>query len=123
MGAQLERGQSFQERYEALFRVSRALCKYRNPKELFRVLADKLRSAVEFNYVAVFLSDETSNKLHISLLETIKGPGFAIPEDFTVEETITWWVYHHQVPVVVSLRDQETRFPRVMEISEKISNS
>jgi PAS domain S-box-containing protein len=108
--------QSFLARYEALFRVSRAICVYREPKELFRVLANELRQVVNFNFIAIFLYDEASNKLHNPLLESIKGPRFTIPADFPVEETITWWVYQHQEPIVIRKRETETRFPRMMEV-------
>ena len=107
---------SFLARHEAVFRVSRAICVYRDPKELFRVLARELRQVVNFNYIAVFLYDEESNKLHTAVLESIKGPRFAIPADFPVEETITWWVYQHQEAVVIRNRETETRFPRMMEV-------
>ena len=68
------------------------------------------------DYVALFLYDEAANKIQNPLLETIQGPGIVIPGDFPPEETITWWVYQRQEPLVVSSRDDETRFPRMMEI-------
>lgn len=71
---------------------------------------------MNFDYVALFLYDEAANKLQDPLLETIQGPGIVIPSDFPPEETITWWVYQHQKPVLVSSRDEETQFPRMMEI-------
>ena len=108
--------ESFLARYEALLRVSRAIGSYRDPKELFRVLADELRRAVDFSFIAVFLYDEESNTVRSPLLATVNGPGFAIPSDFPAEETITWWVYRHQKPVVITSRDQDNRFPRMMEV-------
>lgn len=95
-GPQPEVEQSFQVRYEALFRVSRTISVYRDPKHLFRVLADELRLVVDSNYVAVFLYEPASNKVHNVVLETMSGPRIAIPTEFPAEETITWWVYHHQ---------------------------
>jgi formate hydrogenlyase transcriptional activator len=121
MASQAESGQSFHARYEALLRISQALCEYRHPKELFRVLADELRRVVPFNYVAVYLYDQASHRIYNPLLETLKGPRFAIPTGFPVAETITWWVYQHQTPVVVSSRDTETRFARMMEIFKQYS--
>jgi formate hydrogenlyase transcriptional activator len=103
-------------RHEALIRVSRAINVHRDPKELFRVLASELQSVVNFDYVALFLYDETTNKIQNPVLETTTVPEFVIPSDFPAEETITWWVYHHQSPVLVSSSDDETRFPRMMEI-------
>jgi PAS domain S-box-containing protein len=114
--SQSEDGTSLPARYEALSRVSRAICAYRDPAKLFHVLADELRRAVNFDFVAVFLYDQASHKIRNPVLETVHGPGFAIPADFPPEETITWWVYQHQAPMVIPSRDQETRFPLMMEV-------
>jgi PAS domain S-box-containing protein len=114
-------GQSLPARLEALFRVSHAISFYRNPKELFRVLAKELRRVVAFDFVAIFLYDPEKNKVSTALLETVQGPEFVIPSDFPAEETITWWVYHHQQPVVISSRDAESRFPRMMKLYEDYS--
>jgi PAS domain S-box-containing protein len=101
--------------FDALSRVSRAIGAYREPKELFRALANELRHAANFDFVALFLYDEASGTISNPVLETIDGPGFAIPDGFPARETITWWVYHNQAPVVIASREQETRFPRMME--------
>jgi len=108
--------QSLLARQEALFRVSRAIGVYRDPKELFRVLANELRKVVGFDFLALFLYNEAANKVHNAVLETLGGPTFGIPSDFPAEETITWWVYHHQEPVLISSREQEPRFARMMEL-------
>jgi PAS domain S-box-containing protein len=104
-------------RYETLFQVSRAIIAHRNSREFSRVLATELRQVVQFDFMGVFLYDESSNALEIPVMEVIDGPGFALPPGFPVDETITWWIYHHQQPVVVSLRD--TRFSRVRELLSK----
>jgi PAS domain S-box-containing protein len=108
--------ESLPARLEALFRVSRAISVYRNPKELFRVLARELRQVVGFDFVAIFLYDPEKNKVRTALLETVLGPEFIIPDDFPAEETITWWIYNHQQPVVISSRDAESRFPQMMNL-------
>ena len=87
--AQPELQQSLLARHEALFRVSRAINVYRDPKELFKVLAIELRHIVDFDFIRVSLYDEAANKLHNVVLETLAGPGFGIPVDFPAEETIT----------------------------------
>ena len=115
-GPQRRLEQSLLARHEALIQVSRAISIHRDPKELFGVLASELRGVVNFDYVALFLYDEAANKIQNPVLETIQGPGIVIPSDFPPEETITWWVYEHQEPLLVSSRDDETRFPRMMEI-------
>ena len=108
-------------RQEALFRVSQAIGVYRDPKELFRVLAKELRQVVAFDFIAIFLYDPDKNKVQTALLETMRGSEFVIPPDFPAEETITWWVYHHQQPVVIASRDAESRFPRMMKLYEDFS--
>jgi PAS domain S-box-containing protein len=108
--------QSLPARLEALFRVSQAIGVHRNPKELFRVLARELHQVVAFDFVAIFLYDADKNKVRTALLETVEGPDFNIPDDFPAEETITWWIYNHQQPVVISSRDSEVRFPHMMKL-------
>ena len=115
-GFQFGEEPSFLARYEALIRVSQVIGAHRDPKELFRILADELARAVRFNFIGLFLYDESSNKVHNPVLETVNGLGFAIPNDFPAEDTITWWVYHHQKPVVIPSRDGERRFPRMMDV-------
>jgi formate hydrogenlyase transcriptional activator len=107
---------SLAERYEALFRVARAVGVYRDPKELFRVLANELRSAVDFDFMALFLYDEATNTFENPVLETINGQGIVVPPDFPPEDTITWWIYHNQQPVVIASPDEETRYPRMMDV-------
>ena len=92
---------------------------HRDPKELFRVLAGELSQAADFDFIGLFRYDEASNTLQNPILHTNKVLGFAIPADFPPEETITWRVYHQQQPIVVASRDEETRFPRLMEIYKK----
>jgi PAS domain S-box-containing protein len=111
--------QSPPARLEALFRVSQAIGVYRNPKELFSVLAKELRQVVAFDFVAIFLYDADKNKVRTALLETVEGPDFVIPEDFPAEETITWWIYNHQQPVVISSRESESRFLQMMKLYEQ----
>jgi PAS domain S-box-containing protein len=108
--------QSLTARYEALSRASRAISAHRDPAELFRVLASELRSAVNFDFVALYLYDPASHQIRNPVLEAVSGPGFAIPVDFPAEATVTWWVYHNQQPVVIPSRDEETRFPLMMQI-------
>jgi PAS domain S-box-containing protein len=114
--SQLDAEKSLLARHEALFRVSRAINVYRDPRELFKVLANELRHVVDFDFVALFLYDPETNTIQNPVLETLQGPGFLIPPDFPAEETITWWVFHRQEPVLISSREKEVRFPKMMEL-------
>ncbi len=111
--------QSLLARYEALFRVSRAINVYRDPRGLFRILADELRHVVDFDFVGLFLYDEVANKVQNAALDTMEGPGFGSPSDFPAEETITWWVYYHQEPVLIASLDKEQQFPKMMELYKR----
>jgi PAS domain S-box-containing protein len=114
--AQLVSENSLPRRYEALFHVARAVAAYRDPKELFRVLARELQKAVDFDFMGLFLYDEAAHKFENPVLQTVHGRGVVIPPDFPPENTITWWVYHHQQPVIIPCREKETRFPQMMDI-------
>ena len=110
---------SLATRYEALLRASRAISAYREPVALFRALAGELRNAVKFDYLGLILYDESLNKIEMPVLHVVHGPGVEIPADLRPEESITWWVYHHQQPVVISDAPKERRFPRIMEIYKR----
>jgi PAS domain S-box-containing protein len=107
---------SLAHRYEALLSVSRTINSYRDPAELFRALANELQNVVRFDFLGLLLYDEQNNKVQMPVLEVVKGRGVDVPADLRAEDTIAWWVYHHQEPVVISCAGKETRFPRMMEI-------
>ena len=110
---------SVSERHEILFRVLQTIHLYRDPKELFRVLAGELRRLVEFDFLALFLYDATANKIQNAIFESPEGSKFVIPADFPPQETITWQVYQNQEPVLITSRDAEQRFPRMMELYKR----
>jgi len=107
---------SLANRYEALLSVSRTIHSYRDPAKLFRALANELKNAVRFDFIGLLLYDEPSNKVEMPVLEVVNGRGVDIRTDLRAEDTIAWWVYHHQKPVVISNAAEETRFPRMIEI-------
>ena len=73
---------SIQDRYEALFRVSRTISAHRDPEELFRVLAAELRGVVEFDAMYCTHYDPTEGVSAFCMIETPSGrlptPDFAI---------------------------------------------
>jgi PAS domain S-box-containing protein len=117
--AATEQLNSIAGRYEALLRVSRAIGAYREPGALFRALANELRNAVQFDYIALVLYHESLNRIEMPVLEVVNGRALVLPEDLPAEDTITWWVYHHQTPAVIPCSAKETRFPRMMEIFKR----
>jgi PAS domain S-box-containing protein len=106
-------------RYQALLRASRAISAYREPAGLFRALAGELQDVVRFDYLGLVLYDESQNKIEMPVFEVVNGPGVTIPTDLPAEDTLTWWVYHNQKPVVISHASDEPRFPRMMQIYKR----
>jgi len=102
------------ERYEALLRVSQTLISIRSSEELFRILARELRAVVNFYVMGLGIYDE---KAHEVRLTSYGEPGdpLQVPK-VAAEETFTWWVYQHQLPLIIPSLDAETRFPAVAEM-------
>ena len=107
-------GTAATERYEALFRVSQTLISIRSSEELFRLLARELRAVVNFYVMGVGIYDENAHQIHLTSYGE-PGVPLQVPQ-FTPEETFTWWVYHHQQPLMIPSLDSETRFPAVAEM-------
>jgi len=107
-------GKAATERYEALFRVSQTLISIRSSEELFRLLARELRAVVNFYVMGVGIYDENAHQMHLTSYGE-PGVPLRVPQ-FTPEETFTWWVYHHQQPLIIPSLDSETRFLAVAEM-------
>ena len=101
-------------RYEALLRVLHMLTPQHDPTALFRVLATELHHVVTFDGISLALYDEAVHKLYFDALEIGHQPGVVPLSDLPREETMTWWVYQHQQPLVIPYVDTETRFPHLM---------
>ena len=102
------------DRHRALFRVSETLIAGRDPKELLAVLARELREVVEFDYLGLSVYDE---KRHQFSLRTFDERGTPIlPPKIAPEDTVTWWVYQQQHPLVIPFVDRDTRFPVASEL-------
>jgi PAS domain S-box-containing protein len=106
----------FASRYEAFLRVSRTINSYREPAALFRALAQELQNVVKFDFLGLVLYDEAHNEVLMPVLEVVNGPEVIVPPDLRPEDTIAWWVYKNQKPVVISCAQKETRFLPMMEV-------
>jgi formate hydrogenlyase transcriptional activator len=114
--ASLEAESPIRVRYEALFRVSRTIGAHRDPAELFESLARDLRGVIEFDVLYCTQYDPAAEKPCFCVLET---PVRRLPPpDFEAKETLTAWVYQHQMPLVIPFLERETRFPRVTALLE-----
>jgi formate hydrogenlyase transcriptional activator len=106
-------------RYEALLRVLHMLTAQRDPTALFRVLESELRHVVTFESLSIVIYDEALRKVHFYMLEIVNQPDSALPADLAPEETMSWWVYQHQQPLVIPCVDTETRCPRMMALLQQ----
>jgi formate hydrogenlyase transcriptional activator len=100
-------------RYESLIRLAEAIRTHKGPQDLFHLLVRELGSVVRFDAIAQF--DESLNKVHWHLGELCNKEA-KLSRELPKEETIVWWVQHHQEPVVIPSVQRETRFPAMMAI-------
>src|SRR5947207_369394 len=84
-------------RYEALFRVSQAIGKQRDPKGLFCVLARELRHVIRFDGIGVGQYDEAAKRVQWHVSERCSQP-FA-PQEHPGQESLACWVYQNQKPI------------------------
>jgi GAF domain-containing protein len=69
---------------------------------------------VAWDGIGLALYDATGRKLYFRAMEIEPQPGVVPLSDVPLEETMTWWVYQHQQPLVIPAVDTETRFPQLM---------
>ncbi len=101
-------------RYEALLRLLQLLITQRDPTALFRTLASELRHVVSFDGISLVVYDEAVRTVRFSMLEIVNPSEEVPPSEVPLEETLSWWVYQHQRPLVIPCVETETRFPRLM---------
>ncbi len=97
-------------RYEALFRISDGLRVYRDIKELFRVLPLQLHPVLDFDYMSVFLNNESSNGASWYVLDCDDEPSLTPSTDVPFEQAHISWAFEHQQPAVISKLNPEVRF-------------
>jgi len=113
------RGEGLDSRYEALARITELIRSHSEEKVLFQTFASDLHQVVPFDFVSQF--DSVANWVHWHFLEpydsALEARGVRnIPK----EESVVWWVYQNQQPVVIPFIDRETRFPLVVERFSKL---
>src|SRR5882762_6085338 len=115
MSAKVETASStpLTERYEALLRVSQTLMSNRSPEELLSVLARELREVVNFHCLGVCIYDEKAPEANVKVFDE-SGTPLQVPK-IAPEESLTWWVYQHQQPLIVLSSEAATRFPAEAE--------
>src|SRR5574341_538185 len=108
------------DRLRLLLEVSESIASQRDLTALFRDLARRLPAVVRFEFIALILYDHERKVMKTHTLGTSDGesipPGFELP----MEESAGGWVLTNQRPLVVPCLTQETRFPKVHALLEKI---
>src|SRR5260370_23102115 len=107
-------GKPLSRRYEALLRASQTLMSNHCSEELFSLFAKELRQVVNFYFLAVAIYDERKHEVCVKTFVLTDAP-MPVPE-LPREETLTWWVFQHQEPLVIPSLEAETRFPAVADV-------
>jgi formate hydrogenlyase transcriptional activator len=101
-------------RYQALTRLAELIRSHSEVKVLFQICASELHQVVAFD--ALSWLDPAANWVQWHFLEPYDSAIEALAVRNTPrEETIAWWVYQNQQPVVIPFIDRETSFPHVVE--------
>ena len=103
------------ERYEALLRISESLSVCREPEELSRVLTERLRELIRFDYLDLLVFKENSNQIEWHLI----GAGQLPYPDVPIEETSSWHIYQTQEPMYIADWSSDVRFPGFRRLAEK----
>jgi formate hydrogenlyase transcriptional activator len=108
------RGENLASRYEALTRIAELIRSHSDERILFQTCASELHQVVAFDGLSWL--DPATNWVQWHFVESYDG---AIEElavrSIPKEETVAWWVYQNQRPVVVPFIERETGFRPVVE--------
>jgi formate hydrogenlyase transcriptional activator len=106
--------------HQSLLDVSQAILQHRDLDGLFRDLAVRLRSIVPFDFISLVFYDAASNTMRLHILESASEVEPHVPEmEITADESPSGWVYLHQEPLVIPDVNEETRWPKIMEVLKR----
>ena len=101
-------------RYETLIRLAELIRSHPEEKDLFQTCAHELNQVVALDGMSQF--DSAANFVQWHFLEPYDSEFEALAlKALPREETVAWWVYRHQEPLVIQSVRRETRFPQVVE--------
>ncbi len=103
-------------RYEALLQVSEAISLHRDLSVLLHDLAQRLHAVVDFDFIKLVLHDDVKAVMRLHILETRHGGANTTEIECSIDESPGGMAWKIQQPVLVQHLDQETRFPKVMEL-------
>jgi formate hydrogenlyase transcriptional activator len=103
--------------HQSLLDVSQAILQHRDLAGLFRDLAVRLRAIVPFDFLNLVLYDAARNTMRLHILESTGEFEPHVPEmEFPPEDSPSGWVYAHQEPLTIADVNQETRWPKIMDV-------
>jgi formate hydrogenlyase transcriptional activator len=105
--------------YRILLEVAEAIASYRDLRELFHVLAERLHLVVEFDYLNLILHDPKRNVMRLHILETSRPTQVEAGLEIPIEWSAAGLVFETQEPLVIPDIEKEDRFPRVREIMQR----
>jgi formate hydrogenlyase transcriptional activator len=101
------------ERYEAVLRISEALSTCQEPEEFTRIVADEIKTFLEFDHLDVAVFRENSNEI-----EWLAGDKGLLPiPEVPVEELTIWEVLKSQEPLYIPDWETDQRFPRLKQLA------
>lgn len=102
--------------YQALLAVSASINSHRDLSELFHDLSQRLGHVLQFDYLSLQLHDSERNVMRRHVLErSVPVKEFA-GDDLPDAELLSGWVWQNQKPIIIGDLEQETRFPRSVQI-------
>ncbi len=106
-------------RYEALIRLAEVIRSHPEEAAVFQTLASELHDVVELDGFCQF--DGAANWVQWHFDGPYQG-GLEVRrlEPVPKEETVAWWVYQNQQPIVVRLSSPDNRFPRMRDWLAKL---
>ena len=113
--AEGDHGQREALRYRTLRQIADAMVVHREPRDLFRELASRLKKALSFNFINFVLHDPTTNAMHLHGWETSTGTRALRAVRWTIEDTTAGWVWQRQRPLLIPDVQAEGRFPKALE--------
>jgi len=101
--------------HQALLEVMESIATHRDLPALFHDLIERLPRLVNFDTMWLVLHDPTRNVMRLQILESPNRAYVDVIER-NVEDSPSGWVWHEQRPMIVPDMQQETRFPKAMDL-------
>ena len=106
--------------HQSLLDVSQAILQHRDLAGLFRDLAARLHAIVPFDFLNLVLYDASTNTMRLHILESTSEVEPHVPEmEFPPDDSPSGWVYVHQQPLVIPDVNQESRWPKIMDVLKR----